>query len=85
MAPNADDGNFLNDEPVTSNVKDVKPLPTDVAEEDIDETVHNNPELQEDMVDGIDKSNIIEEPTRGARPEGGSYKEPSDDVSDLVE
>lgn len=46
MAPNADDGNFLNDEPVTSNVKDVKPLPTDVAEEDIDETVHNNPELR---------------------------------------
>ncbi|KJK82653.1 hypothetical protein H634G_01790 [Metarhizium anisopliae BRIP 53293] len=85
MAPNADDGNFLNDEPVTSNVKDVKPLPTDVAEEDIDETVHNNPELQEDMVDGIDKSNIIDETTRGARPEGGSYKEPSDDVSDLVE
>lgn len=37
------------------------------------------------MVDGIDKSNIIEETTRGARPEGGSYKEPSDDVSDLVE
>lgn len=46
MAPNADDGNFLNDEPVISNVKDVKPLPTDVAEEDIDETVHNNPELR---------------------------------------
>ncbi|KAG8408728.1 hypothetical protein J3459_011008 [Metarhizium acridum] len=85
MAPNADDAKFLNDEPVSSNVKDVKPLPSDVPEEDIDETVHNNPELQEDMVDGIDKSNIIKETTRGARPEGGSYKEPSDDVSDLVE
>ncbi|KHO00191.1 phosphotransferase family protein [Metarhizium album ARSEF 1941] len=84
MAPNNNDGDFVNDEPVTSNVKDVKPLPPDVSEEDIDETVRRNPEMQEDMVDGIDESNIIEETTRGAQPEGGSYKEPSDDVSDLV-
>lgn len=37
------------------------------------------------MTEGIDKSNIIKETTRGAKPEQGGYKEPSDDVSDLVD
>ncbi|KAG6079994.1 hypothetical protein E4U33_007993 [Claviceps sp. LM78 group G4] len=40
---------------------------------------------EKDMTEGIDKSNIIKETTRGAKPEQGGYKEPSDDVSDLVD
>lgn len=39
---------------------------------------------EKDLSDGIDESNIIDETTRGAKPDGG-YKEPSDDVSDLVD
>lgn len=45
----------------------------------------NNLSTEKDMVDGIDESNIIDETTRGAKPTSGSYKEPSDDVSDLVD
>lgn len=35
-----------------------------------------NPERDDN--EAIDKSNIVEGRTRGAKPEGGSYREPGD-------
>ncbi|GAO13451.1 uncharacterized protein UV8b_05706 [Ustilaginoidea virens] len=76
----------VDDAPVsTPRDEEVKPLPDDVDEDSFDEAVSKDPELEKDMVDGIDESNIIDETTRGAKPTSGSYKEPSDDVSDLVD
>jgi len=39
-------------------------------------------DIDQDEKDAIDKSNIIEERTRGAKPTG-TYKEPSDEIKDL--
>ncbi|KAG6240399.1 hypothetical protein E4U25_008030 [Claviceps purpurea] len=73
------------DQPLeTQDKKEVKSLPDDADEGNFDEVVAKDPELKKDMTEGIDKSNIIKETTRGAKPEQGGYKEPSDDVSDLV-
>ncbi|KAG6029848.1 hypothetical protein E4U41_000250 [Claviceps citrina] len=78
--------NFVVDDkkPAAPKDKEVKPLPEDVDEDNFDDVVAKDPELRKDMTEGIDKSNIIGETTRGTRPDGG-YKEPSDDISDLVE
>ncbi|GAB0133945.1 hypothetical protein EsDP_00002336 [Epichloe bromicola] len=79
-----EDNFVVEDKPMPAPAEEVKPLPEDVDEDNIDDAVSKDPELQKDLSDGIDESNIIDETTRGAKPDGG-YKEPSDDVSDLVE
>lgn len=40
--------------------------------------IANNGEPERDDNEAIDKSNIVEDRTRGAKPEGGSYREPGD-------
>lgn len=40
--------------------------------------VANSGEPERDDNEAIDKSNIVEGRTRGAKPEGGSYREPGD-------
>ncbi|QPG95967.1 hypothetical protein C2857_002728 [Epichloe festucae Fl1] len=79
-----EDNFVVEDKAMPARDEEVKPLPEDVDEDNIDDAVSKDPELQKDLSDGIDESNIIDETTRGAKPDGG-YKEPSDDVSDLVD
>ncbi|KAG5913067.1 hypothetical protein E4U53_005027 [Claviceps sorghi] len=81
------DDNFVaEDKPLEpQDQESVKSLPEDADETNFDEVVAKDPELKKDLDAGIDKSNIIEETTRGAKPTRGAYKEPSDDVSDLVD
>ncbi|PSR81432.1 hypothetical protein BD289DRAFT_372661, partial [Coniella lustricola] len=41
-------------------------------------TADSDEQLERDEKDAIDKSNIVEERTRGAKP-GGTYREPGDE------
>ncbi|KAG5986875.1 hypothetical protein E4U43_005311 [Claviceps pusilla] len=82
----ADDKFVAEDKPLEPQDQgNVKSLPEDADETNFDEVVDKDPELKKDMTEGIDKSNIIDETTRGAKPQKGAYKEPSDDISDLVD
>ncbi|OAR02663.1 hypothetical protein LLEC1_01827 [Akanthomyces lecanii] len=62
-------------------VKDDAPVddPIDEAEADSDK------QLEQDDAEAVNESNILDERTRGAKPEAGSYKEPSDSVPGLEE
>jgi hypothetical protein len=40
---------------------------------------NNSGETERDDNEAIDKSNIVDGRTRGAKPDGGSYREPGDD------
>lgn len=40
---------------------------------------NNSGVLERDDNEAIDKSNIVEGRTRGAKPDGGSYREPGDE------
>lgn len=40
--------------------------------------IANTGEPERDDNEAIDKSNIVKDRTRGAKPEGGSYREPGD-------
>lgn len=42
-------------------------------------TADSDAQLERDDNEAIDKSNIIDGRTRGAKPDGGSYREPGDD------
>ncbi|KAK2066729.1 hypothetical protein P8C59_000519 [Phyllachora maydis] len=51
----------------------------EVVEDPIDgESADSDAQLETDERDAIDKSNIVEERTRGAKPAGG-YREPGDE------
>ncbi|RGP72342.1 hypothetical protein FLONG3_6826 [Fusarium longipes] len=53
---------------------------SDRVEDPIDaETADTDAQLERDEKDAIDKSNIIEERTRGATQPGGTYEEPGDE------
>ncbi|KAJ4145408.1 hypothetical protein LMH87_004260 [Akanthomyces muscarius] len=51
--------------------------PIDEAEADTDK------QLEQDDEEAISESNILDERTRGAKPDAGSYEEPSDTVPEL--
>ena len=52
----------------------------DAVEDPIDPaTADTDAQLEKDDADAIDKSNIIDETTRGAKPKMGTYQEPGDD------
>ncbi|KAJ4385586.1 hypothetical protein N0V93_010015 [Gnomoniopsis smithogilvyi] len=51
----------------------------DNIEDGVDEaTADTDAQLERDDNEAIDKSNIVKDRTRHAKPEGGSYKEPGD-------
>ncbi|KAH7188249.1 uncharacterized protein B0J16DRAFT_382130 [Fusarium flagelliforme] len=53
---------------------------SDRVEDPIDaEEANTDAQLERDEKDAIDKSNIIEERTRGATQPGGTYQEPGDE------
>ncbi|CAG7559188.1 unnamed protein product [Fusarium equiseti] len=53
---------------------------SDRVEDPIDaEQADSDAQLERDEKDAIDKSNIIEERTRGAAQPGGTYQEPGDE------
>ncbi|KZZ93782.1 phosphotransferase family protein [Moelleriella libera RCEF 2490] len=80
----AEDDFVVEDNSLAAADEEVKPVPDDANDEQIDAAVAKDPELQKDLSDGIDESNIIDETTRGAKPKG-SYEEPSDDIPEADE
>ncbi|KAJ4424053.1 hypothetical protein N0V82_001300 [Gnomoniopsis sp. IMI 355080] len=52
----------------------------DNIEDGVDEaTADTDAQLERDENEAIDKSNIVEDRTRHAKPDGGSYREPGDE------
>ncbi|KAF4977411.1 hypothetical protein FZEAL_6056 [Fusarium zealandicum] len=76
-------GDFQDDSYVSRQGEKNQPIPvqadSDRVEDPIDASqADTDAQLERDDADAIDKSNIIEERTRGATQPGGTYREPGD-------
>ncbi|KAM6527195.1 hypothetical protein FSOLCH5_003266 [Fusarium solani] len=80
----APSGEFQENSYVSRPGEKAEPIPvqadSDTVEDPIDANNANaDAQLERDDADAIDKSNIIDERTRGATKPGGTYKEPGDE------
>jgi len=89
LPPDVPPGQVEDDSYVTEQRDDNEPVPvqkdSDPVEGPIDDaTADSDKQLDQDESEAIDKTNIIEERTRGAKPTD-SYQEPTDEKLGLTE